>query len=208
MDLVRPILPSRGAQHMAASRTARECFVPVRSTRGEETHWLRSVLRRNWCAGGVLGNVSIDLQPPVEAAGIRIGAARDEAREQCLAHGEPKLFRRSHEANASLVVERPSGLSIFVYFDVADVVEAIEFGRAEGNDVVLFRGIDIFGTPADTLVERLREITSVEVDEGGHSATAPDLLLALWRSVVPDNDNDPDGRYFESVLLARPGYYG
>jgi hypothetical protein len=87
-------------------------------------------------------------------------------------------------------------------------VEAIELGWPQGSDVVLFRGIDIFGTPADTLVERLREVTSIEVEEGGHSATAPDLLLALWRSVVPESDNDPDGRYFESVLVLRPGYYG
>ena len=105
------------------------------------------------------------------------------------------------------MVERPSGLSIFVYFDVVDAVEAVEFGRSQGSDFVSFRGIDIFGTPADTVVEKLREHTSVDIDEGGHSATAPDLLLALWRSVVPENDNDPDGRYFESVLMARPGYY-
>ena len=74
--------------------------------------------------------------------------------------------------------------------------------------MVLFRGVDIFGTPADTLVERLREVTSIDVEEDGHSVTAPGLLLALWRSVVPDDDNDPDGRYFESVLIAKPGYYG
>jgi hypothetical protein len=56
----------------------------------------------------------MDLQPPTEGAGIRVGATRDEARDQCLAHGEPRSFRRSNEANASVVVRRPSGLSIFV----------------------------------------------------------------------------------------------
>jgi hypothetical protein len=25
---------------------------------------------------------------------------------------------------------------------------------------------------------------------------------------VPENDDDPAGRYFESVLVAEPGYYG
>lgn len=152
--------------------------------------------------------MNIDLKPPVEAGGIRIGATRDEARDQCLAYGEPKPFRRSNEVNESLIVERPSGLSIFVYFDAADVVEAIEFGRPQGSDLVSFRGVDVFGTPADTVVDKLREHTSVEVEEDGHSVTAPDLLLALWRSAVPENNNDPDGRYFESVLIARPGYYG
>ena len=152
--------------------------------------------------------MSIDLQPPAEAAGIRIGATREEAQSQCLAHGEPMPFRRGDEVNASLVVERPSGLSIFVYFDATDAVEAVEFGRPRSPEVVAFRGIDIFGTPADALVTQLREITSIDVDEDGHSATAPDLLLALWRSVVPEDDDDQDGRYFESVLLSRPGYYG
>lgn len=166
-----------------------------------------AVTRRFRGADGVLGAMNFDLQPPVEAGGIRMGATRDEARDQCHAHGEPKPFRRSSEVTTSLVVQRPSGLSIFVYFDAADVVEAIEFGRPQGSDLVSFLGIDIFGTPADTLVEKLREHTSVDIDEDGHSATAPDLLLALWRAVVPEDDNDPDGRYFESVLIARPGYY-
>jgi hypothetical protein len=153
--------------------------------------------------------VNIDLQPPTEAAGIRIGAHRDEAHAQCLAHGEPKPFRRSDGANASLVVERPSGLSIFVYFDAADAVEAIELGRPEGSsDVVSFRGIDIFGTPADALAEMLRGHAPIEIEEEGRSVTAPDLPLALWRPVVPENDDDPHGRYFESVLVAKAGYYG
>ncbi len=63
-------------------------------------------------------------------------------------------------------------------------------------------------TPAVALVKSLREHTALDVDEDGHSATAPDLLLALWRSVVPEGDDDQDGRYFESVLIARPGYHG
>ena len=135
-------------------------------------------------------------------------ATRDEAHDQCLAHGEPKRLRRSNDATTSLVVERPSGLSIFVYFDAADAVEAIEFGRPQGSDLVSLRDIDIFGTPADALVEMLREYAAIEIEEDGHSVTAADLLLALWRSVVPEHDDDPDGRYFESVLVAAPGYSG
>ncbi len=150
--------------------------------------------------------MNVDLQPPVEAAGIRIGATRGEARDQCLAHGEPNAFRRWNEVNESLVVQRRSGLSIFVYFDAMDEVEAIEFGRPGSHDTVMYRGIDIFDTPADALLQKLREHTSITVDEAGHSATAPDLLLALWRSVTPEDDGDQDGRYFESVLVARPGY--
>ena len=137
---------------------------PDLRSRGEE-------LRRGWCTRAV----SIELQPPTEAAGIRIGATREEAHRQCLAHGEPTPFRRASEVNASLVVHRPSGLSIFVYFDVADGVEAIEFGRPRSRDVVSFRGIDIFDTPADEVLMKLGEHTSIEVDEDGRSATARHL---------------------------------
>ena len=53
----------------------------------------------------------------------------------------------------------------------------------------------------------LREHAAIESAEEEHSVTAPDLLLALRRSVVPENHDDPKCRYFESVLVARPGYY-
>ncbi len=150
--------------------------------------------------------MDIHLRPPTEAAGIRIGSTRSEARRHCLALGNPSEFRRGDEASPSLVLERPSGLSIFIYFDREDFVEAIEFGRPRsGEDVVSYRGFDIFGTPANELIQRLSEHDRTEVAERGRSVTAPDLLLALWRAVIPERPADEDGRYFESVLVARPG---
>lgn len=152
--------------------------------------------------------MNIHLRPPTEAAGILIGSTRSEARGHCLALGNPSEFRRSDEPSASLVLQRPSGLSIFVYFDQDDFVEAIEFGGPRsGEDVVSYRGFDIFGTPADELIQRLSEHDLIEVSEHGRSVTAPDLLLSLWRPVIPEGPADEDGRYFESVLVARPGYY-
>jgi hypothetical protein len=152
--------------------------------------------------------MDIHLRPPTEAAGIRIGSTRAEARRHCLALGKPSEFRRSDEASPALVLERPSGLMIFVYFGREDSVEAIKFGRARSDeDVVSYRGFDIFGTPANELIQRLSEHDRTEVSDGGRSVTAPELLLALWRAVVPEHPADDEGRYFESVLVARPGYY-
>lgn len=153
-------------------------------------------------------HVNIHLQPPTEAAGIPLGSTRADALGHCLALGEPSEFHRNDEARASLVLERASGLSIFVYFDPNDFVEAIEFGRPPGGeDVVSYRGFDIFGTSADELIQRLSVHDRIEVSEHGRSVTAPDLLLAMWRPVLPEHPADQDGRYFESVLMARPGYY-
>jgi hypothetical protein len=49
----------------------------------------------------------------------------------------------------------------------------------------------------------------VRVEEGGDSFVVPDLLLALWRGSNDPDDPDEDGkpRYFESVLVAAPGYF-
>jgi hypothetical protein len=152
--------------------------------------------------------VDINLRPPTEAAGIPLGSTRPDALRHCRVLGTPSEFRRGNESRPSLVVRRASGLSIFVYFDPEDLVEAIELAGARGGeDVVLYRDVNIFGIAADVLVQRLSEHERIEVQEEGASVTAPDALLALWRSVLPEHPQDEDGRYFESVLVARPGYY-
>ncbi|MDH2416199.1 hypothetical protein [Nocardioides sp. CER19] len=151
----------------------------------------------------------IDLRPPTDAAGITIGASRPEAIRSCRALGSPSDFHRGNETSVSLVVERPSGLVTFVYFDSTGSVEAIEFGRpTTDTDVVEYAGVDVFGTPAEELARWLSEHTRVEVADEGRSITAPDLLLALWRPVIPLDLEDEDGRFFESVLLAESGYNG
>jgi len=144
--------------------------------------------------------MNIDLQPPAAAAGIRIGATREEARKQCFAHGEPKPFRRGDEADASLVVERPSGLSIFVYFDAAEVVEAVDFGRPKSRDVVAFRDIDNFGTPADALVTKRSPGEGVRV-LGRGSVPVARSTLSHAVSARQDPGQPPEGR----VLVHRRG---
>lgn len=155
----------------------------------------------------VYSHMGIVLEPPTGAAGVLIGATRAEATRQCTAHGDPEPFRRHDEPNPSLSVRHSSGLFVFVYFDDADVVNAVELGRADNGEIVAFDDIDVFGTPAEDVVEQLRRKTPVEVTDGGRSVTAAGLLLALWRPTVPESAEDDEGRHFESVLVARPGYY-
>ena len=71
----------------------------------------------------------------------------------------------------------------------------------------MFRDIDVFAVPATGLTDRLRAVTPVEVHEDGRRVVAPELLLAFWRAVLPEGPDDEDGKYFESVLVAAPGYY-
>lgn len=107
-------------------------------------------------------------------------------------------------------VHRPSCLFISTLFDADDHLEAIEFGRPQRtDDTVTYDGHDVFTTPAAGLITRLRQHTTVhrEQEEDGHAFTAPSLLLSLWRPVTPQSPDDQEGRFCESVLIARPGYY-
>lgn len=106
-------------------------------------------------------------------------------------------------------VFRPSGLMISIHC-MRDVLEAIELGRpAAQTDRVIFRGLDVFAIPARELVQRMGEHTSIEPDpDDPASFIASDLLLSFWRPFAADDEPEEEqGYFFNSVLLARPGYY-
>ena len=65
----------------------------------------------------------------------------------------------------------------------------------------------MFATPAADLVAHLRHHIMICEEENGHAFTAYNLLLSFWRPVTPQSPDDEEGRFFESALLARPGYY-
>ena len=150
----------------------------------------------------------IDLRPPDAAAGLRIGADRSEIVTALREFGEPQLVTRAHRRMPSWTVRRPSGLVIRCHVDRAGRLDAIEFGRpTEPGDVVRYAGIDVFGTPAEEFVAALRTRTPVVEEDHGYAYVAPELLLSCWRASTPKDPEDTEGRWFDSVLIARPGYY-
>ncbi|WP_431933842.1 hypothetical protein [Nonomuraea jabiensis] len=147
-----------------------------------------------------------ELAPPFGAGPIRIGMSHADAHAALEALGTPEVY------GSGWVVHRPSsGASVFAYFDKHQVVEAIEiYTPVAGTDEwdrVLWEELDVFATPAEELVAQFRQRTTVIEEQNGHSYTLPKLLLAFWRSIKPEAEDDPGGRQFESVLIARPGYY-
>ena len=73
---------------------------------------------------------------------------------------------------------------------------------------MLFDGIDVFATSVDEVLSELaRRRIRIEVTEAGYSHTAPELLLSFWRDGGPLGPDEMP-LYFESVLVAAPGYYG
>ncbi|MEU6557233.1 hypothetical protein ABZ915_44460 [Streptomyces sp. NPDC046915] len=148
-----------------------------------------------------------ELAPPVGVGPLQIGMPRQAANSALDSLREPAALSPSDQAGQYIF--RPSGLMISIGC-VRDRLEAVELGRPTGpSDVVFFRGIDVFGLPAREVVNRMSELTSIVADdEDPASFVAPDLLLSFWRPF--DCDDEPDdeqGYYFNSVLLARPGYY-
>jgi hypothetical protein len=106
-------------------------------------------------------------------------------------------------------VFRPSGLMISIHC-TRDMLEAVELGRPSiQTDRVIFRGLDVFAIPARELVQRMGEYTSIEADpDDPASFIASDLLLSFWRPFAADDESEEEqGYFFNSVLLARPGYY-
>ncbi|MEU6098673.1 hypothetical protein [Streptomyces sp. NPDC047079] len=100
-----------------------------------------------------------------------------------------------------------SGMSIHTHLDSDRLVNAIEVFRPHRDDSVVLEDIDLFGAPAQVVIEQLGRFTEIEDEERGSSIVAPSLLIALWRPFVATDEADEQGYYFQSVLLARPGYY-
>jgi hypothetical protein len=95
-----------------------------------------------------------------------------------------------------------------VFFDETDRVEYIELSPNKSFEVV-YKDIDIFNTEAAKLIELIsKDAAYSEKDpELGYSYIFPELELSLWRPVLPENENDTEGRYFATVGVGKRGYY-
>lgn len=150
--------------------------------------------------------MDIILDPPNGIGFIEIGMPFDEAVR--ILNGLPgkKPLRPGRREQPGLA-HYDTGLAVGAGTLDARVVNSVEIWRPHHDVRVMFRDIDVFAIPAIDLTDRIRAVTPVEVHEDGRRVVAPELLLALWRAVLPEGPDDEDGKYFESVLVAAPGYY-
>jgi hypothetical protein len=73
----------------------------------------------------------------------------------------------------------------------------------------MFENVDLFVDPADVVVASLSANGhAITHEQDGFTSTLPDVLLALWRDGEPRDESTGLPLYFESALIARPGYHG
>jgi hypothetical protein len=149
----------------------------------------------------------IELDPPRGVGLVRIGSSRAEAWRTLGNYGVVKHFSRAGKESSLVVRGQDNEVTIVAYFDSGDRVEAIEVARPAAAVKVVYAGVDLFGTCADEVVRTLSMSATVVESEGGSTYRVKALLLALWRATVPESDDDPDGRYFESVLVSAPACF-
>ena len=148
--------------------------------------------------------MEVVLDPPRGVGPLRLGMTPDEARAALETLGVP-----APASGGELALHLDSGLGFSVGFGAGATlgrVNAIEVWRPRERDVVRYRDVDVFGLPALEVVERLRQYVDVTPnDDDGF--TARELYLALWRPFAADDDpDDAEGYFFQSALVARPGY--
>jgi hypothetical protein len=150
--------------------------------------------------------VQLDLNPPHGVGPVRLGMTVDETRAALATLGD-----LSGSLQRGLWVHRRGGVGINPGFAPSGRLNAVEIHRPQTQDldVVRYHDVDVFGLPAQEVVERLQRHTKVIPEQDDDACfTAPDLLLAFWRLFAGDDDPDDwQGYYFNSVLLAEPGFY-
>ncbi|WP_141205823.1 hypothetical protein [Streptomyces griseorubiginosus] len=149
--------------------------------------------------------MGLELDPPRSVGGISIGMpieAAERVLEQLPGFVPPAPGERRNRGFAHY----ESGLSISLDFDHRGVVRAVELFRPERDVQVLFQGISVFEQSADDVIAGLADRHRTTVEDDGLNITAPDVFIGFWRSVRPVGLDDENGRFFDSVLVAAPGY--
>lgn len=144
--------------------------------------------------------IEFAIEPLVGVGPVRLGSSRAQVHAIL---GEP--------------VATPSGAremyfdGFFVDYDETGHVEFIELGRSDLYRAT-FLGIALHDVPAERAIAVVTDVDAYDPNdpEPGYSYTFLGLQLALWRGIVPDADqsaDNPDGRHFETVGVARSGYF-
>lgn len=103
-----------------------------------------------------------------------------------------------------------NGQYFSLHYSEKNTLEFIEFSDSD-NAVVEVFGINLFGTKADRLIDLIKKKSGFDFDkdepEIPFSYVFPEIELALWRPVLPEESDDDDGEFFSTVGIGIKGYY-
>jgi hypothetical protein len=146
------------------------------------------------------------VDPPRAVGPLSIGMPILDAERLLYAIDGAVLPARDSRRNPGFV-HFESEMSIQVEPDGVGRLRSVEIYRPSSGVRVLYGEISIFETPADELIVTLGEQTPLEIESDGLSVVAPELLIALSRDMLEVGTDGIEGRYFASMLMAKPGYY-
>ena len=144
--------------------------------------------------------IEFAIEPLVGVGPIRLGSNRAQVHAIL---GEP-------------VAPPPGGREMyfdgfFVDYDETGHVEFIELARSDLYRATLL-GIALHEVPAERAIALVSGLDSYDPNdpEPEYSFIFLRLQLSLWRGTLPESGqstDDPDGRHFEAIGVARPGYF-
>lgn len=166
-----------------------------------------------------------DLDPPHGIAGFPVGMPMDELIDATTPLGHVRLEdpgQRRPDLYTKLFVVRPTFTAIFACED-GQTLTAVELwaphARGAGGDgragqdriSVWLKGIDVFGTPALEILERLTALGYALDDTDPDYPRFPGLAIGFTRTRTRGREVPlaQDGRpqYFQAVLAGPAGYY-
>lgn len=145
----------------------------------------------------------IQVIPLKSAIDVNLGWTRKETLEKI---GVPE---RKWENSDHYQKELPM---FSIDYDAENRVEYISISNPKNDGVkVLYQGTDVFVTPANELIKIIEKNTGLRYDrddpELHYSFIFHDVDLSFWRPVIPEDENDEDGKYFETIGIGIKGYY-
>ena len=158
--------------------------------------------------------MDIELDPPNGITGFPLGMPAQDVKTAAAGLGAVEV---SDEGSADPIdhmrvfAEHPQ-VSVHFLLEDGKTLTAVElWAPEEGPEPVevRFRDIDVFGTRALEVVERLRAVGLSVVHDGEGYWAVPGLSLGFTRPPADDVPLDVDGEplYFQSVLVGPADYY-
>lgn len=143
--------------------------------------------------------------PHVGVGPVKLGMTRQDVRT--VMPGPCESFLKAGE----ILVDAFHDCGFQVFYAEGETGPTAEFIElsARFDFRAIYRGIDIFATPADQVLAHVSVDAPFDPDdpEFGYSYIFHDLDLALWRPVIQSAPDEPEGREFSTIGVGIADYF-